>query len=94
MGTGGAPERVYQWTPTRSGTATIDTCDDDTKYDTVVYVRQASCRAGVEVACNNDTCSGGRSRVRPEVVAGVTYYIFVDGWGTRSGDFELRVTPP
>ena len=100
--TSGAPERVFQWTPTRSGTATIQTCGaSGTRFDTVLYLRSGDCQTGAQVACNDDTAgcatstgSGRGSRITPTVTAGQTYFIFVDGYGSSSGSFSLSVTAP
>jgi hypothetical protein len=101
--TASAPERVFRWTPTSSGVATIQTCDGaGTAYDTVLYVRQSNCSSGPEVACNDDTAScftsepndHHGSRLTPSVVAGQTYFIVVDGYGASSGAFRLSVVPP
>jgi hypothetical protein len=100
-----SPERVYQWTPTVSGTANIETCSTTaTTYDTVVYVRQGTCSSGTEFGCNDDTTGCGTttdvanphrgSRVTPAVTAGQTYFIVVDGYNGLSGDFRLAITPP
>src|SRR5439155_14788435 len=43
---GSAPERVYQWTPVVSGTATIQTCGAATNFDTVLYLRSGVCAGG------------------------------------------------
>jgi hypothetical protein len=100
--TGTAPERVFQWTPSTSGPATIQTCSaSGTTYDTVLYLRQGTCTGGSEVGCNDDTAgcttaSGPShgSRVTPTVTAGETYFIVVDGYASRAGSFELSVIPP
>jgi hypothetical protein len=47
---GSSPERIFQWTPAVSGTATIQTCGGTTAYDTVAYVRQGVCGSGPELA--------------------------------------------
>src|SRR5213080_4654413 len=47
---GESPERVFQWTPTVSGTATIQTCGAATTFDTVLYLRSGVCSGGPEVA--------------------------------------------
>jgi hypothetical protein len=86
-------ERVFQWTPDRSGAAVVETCGPGTDFDTVVYVRAGDCRLGVELGCNDDTC-GAQSRVTLTVTAGETYYLFVDGSSGASGKFKLRVTAP
>jgi hypothetical protein len=106
--TGSAPEQVYAWTPTSSGTAAVATCGAGTTFDTVVYVRSGSC-AGTQLACNDDTaaCATGDgcatadhhgSRVAFTVTAGVTYTLVVDGYsgscGGSSGAFSMTVTPP
>jgi hypothetical protein len=98
-----SPERVYQWTPMTSGNATIQTCSGaDTSYDTVVYVRRASCASGVEVACNDDAAGcftsepndHHASRLTAAVTAGQTYFIVVDGYGGGAGTFTLSVSDP
>src|SRR5207249_7690577 len=96
-----SPERVFQWTPAVSGTATIQTCGAGTTFDTVLYLRSGSCAGGPEVAagCNDDACSNASglfraSRLTPTVTAGQTYYIVVDGYGGAPGTFSLTVTPP
>src|SRR5439155_1215909 len=45
-----SPERVYQWTPAVSGTATIQTCGAGTSFDTVLYLRSGVCASGPEMA--------------------------------------------
>src|SRR5207245_1999550 len=69
---GTSPERVYQWTPAVSGTATIQTCGAATTFDTVLYLRSGACASGPEVAggCNDDACTNATglyraSRPRP-----------------------------
>lgn len=101
--TSSAPERVFAWTPARSGTATIETCDTAaTRFDTVVSIRLGACAGGLEMTCNDNTHRCGTaarpnsgSRIRPNVTAGQTYFIIVDGTSSnRSGAFKLRVEPP
>jgi hypothetical protein len=100
--TNAAPEKVFQWTPAVSGTATIQTCGaSGTNFDTVLYMRSGTCPTGTQVACNDDTsgCATSTnanyaSRIRPTVTAGQTYFIIVDGYGGASGNFTLSVTPP
>src|SRR5437899_39982 len=97
---GESPERVFQWTPTVSGTATIQTCGAGTSFDTVLYLRSGVCASGPEVAagCNDDACANATgfyraSRITPTVTAGQTYFIVVDGYGGAQGPFSLTVTP-
>jgi YVTN family beta-propeller protein len=100
-----SPEKVFQWTPSASGTATIFTCGaSGTNFDTVVYLRQGTC-GGTQIACNDDTAgcatsdgtpNAGQhaSRITPTVTAGQTYFIVVDGWNGRSGNFQLTIVAP
>src|SRR5438067_4320346 len=55
--TANAPEAVFSWTPTVSGSATFSTCSSNTRFDTVLYVR--SSLGGSELACNDDTSGCG-----------------------------------
>src|SRR5213594_3369891 len=98
---GTSPERVFQWTPAVSGTATIQTCGAATSFDTVLYLRGGACASGPEVAagCNDDACADASglnraSRLTPTVTAGQTYFIVVDGYGGTHGSFSLTITPP
>src|SRR6266481_2301733 len=98
---GTSPERVFQWTPAVSGTATIQTCGAGTNFDTILYMRSGLCASGLEVAsgCNDDACPDASglnraSRITPTVTAGQTYFIVVDGYGGAQGNFTLTVTPP
>src|SRR2546428_1663666 len=98
---GTAPEQVFQWTPTISGTATIQTCGAGTTLDTVLYMRSGACASGPEVAsgCNDDACADANgfnhaSRITPTVTAGQTYFIVVDGYNGAQGTFSLTVTGP
>lgn len=102
---GGSPERVYSWTPARSGLATFSTCGGTTSFDTVVYLLDGTCKSSAEVACNDDTPGCGTSDGLPNgenhgsrasfnVVAGHQYFVVVDGWGGRAGNYTLVVTPP
>ena len=91
-------ERVYRWTPSTSGTATIGTCGLSTRYDTVVYMRSGSC-TGSQLSCNDDACAitGRQVLVRGLLLRlqqGQTYFIVVDGYGGASGAYALTVQPP
>ena len=93
---------MYQWTPSRSGGAILETCGTATTFDTVLSIRQSACATGAERGCVDDTtnCVTGEpsnhhgSRVSVQVTAGQTYFIVVDGYGGARGDYTLRVTPP
>ena len=97
-----SPEQVFQWTPSRSGTATIATCGSATTFDTVVYLRRDDCQTGAQLACNDDTagCTTGEpndhhgSTFTAAVSAGTTYFIVVDGYNGAGGAYSLRVSLP
>ena len=106
-----ATEVVYEWTPDKTGTATIETCNAVlTKYDTVIYARDACPLTGpsteITNSCNNDgaggTCdafglSGKASKSSFNVTLGTTVYIVVDGLNGAvppNGPYALKVTPP
>ena len=100
---GSAPERVFRWTPATSGSAIIQTCDAaGTAYDSVLYLRHGDCAGGTEVACSDDApgCFTSEpndhhaSRLTPNVIAGETYFIVVDGYASSRGAFSLSVVPP
>src|SRR5439155_5754141 len=80
---GTSPELVFQWTPSVSGPATIETCGAGTNFDTVLYLRSGGCASGSEAGCNDDACTNSTglfraSRLTPTVTAGQTYFIIVD----------------
>jgi hypothetical protein len=97
-----SPEKVFSWTPTASGPATIDTCDvAGTNFNTVLYVRSGVCHGGSELVCKDDTyvgcdtANGGvGSRVTLNVTQGTTYFLVVDGYAGQSGNFKLHVAGP
>ncbi len=98
--TSGTSSQAFQWTPAVSGTAAIQTCGAGTNFDTVLYVRSPSC-SGSEITsgCNDDACANSTglfraSKLTPDVTAGTTYFIVVDGYGGAAGTFALQVTPP
>ena len=89
---GDSPERVFQWTPAVSGTATIQTCGDGTHFDTVLYLSGGVCANSPEVACNDDVRTP--DLILPEIVLtnpmpGM-YFIIVDGYFGR-GAFTLQI---
>jgi hypothetical protein len=93
------PEQVFAWTPSASGTATIETCGGTTEFYTALYVREATCSTGTETACGTNSCANSygnftASQITPTVTSGVTYYIFVDGQFGTAGRFTLTVIPP
>ena len=65
-----------------------------TGFDTVVYVREATCDdADAEVACNDDSGAvPGRGSLVNAVLEPGMYYVFVDAYGSgATGEFELDI---
>jgi len=88
------PGKWHTITPTQSGSVTLTTCSA-VGFDTKLGVFSGPCSNLVCVAGNDDaTCSfsGLRSTVTFTAVAGTTYRIYVTGFGTASGDYELSAT--
>lgn len=85
---GSGPEVAFSWTPASDGIALISTCGSE--FDTVLHARTGTCAGGPEVTCNNDdaSCFVG-SRLNFAVVAGTTYYVFVDGFGGSLGNYSV-----
>jgi hypothetical protein len=102
----GAPDMVYQYTPTTNAVVDVSLCGSTTAYDTKLYVYEngyptsGTGSTGTFVGCNDDFCtnpplfnSAFISQVSGVVMtAGNTYYIVVDGYSTfSSGNFTLDV---
>ncbi len=92
-----APDVWYRFTPTCTGSVTIDTCGlcpgQSSPYDTVLSVYTGSCGLFTQVACNDDAGGGCGllSRVTFNGIGGVTYRIRVAGWAGSSGLFRLNI---
>jgi hypothetical protein len=87
-----APEAVYRWTAPETGVFTFDTTGSE--FDTLLYLRRESCE-GVELSCNDDlstTPHNALSRISIRLNAGDVVVIFVDGFGSASGGFDLNIS--
>jgi hypothetical protein len=84
-----APDVVYAFTPQSNMFATLDLCMS--AYDTKLYV-YANDTAHL-VACNDDGCGEDWTSQIDELplLAGTTYYIVVDGYGSSCGGYGLSV---
>jgi subtilisin family serine protease len=82
----------WKWTAPQSLDYTVDTVGSD--YDTMLAVYRGTSVANLTQVAGNDDLSFGslQSRVTMPAVAGVTYYIRVDGWVGRSGNITLKVS--
>ncbi|GIW44316.1 MAG: hypothetical protein KatS3mg077_1598 [Candidatus Binatia bacterium] len=83
-----APELSLTFTAPRAGSYTFDTFGS--AFDTVLYVRSEN---GTELGCNDDVQLGVHawSRVRVTLGAEQTVRVIVDGFGSQSGAFVLRI---
>ena len=102
-GNAGGGSLWYTWTPTRGGRVEIETCDEDTTFDTLLAVYTASGSVPpftnlAPVASNDNStgeeCYTGQSSVRFNATAGTTYYIALDGAAGETGDFWLFLWAP
>ena len=73
-------------------TATISTVNPGTDFDTQLAVYSGSCGALVCEA-GNDDATGLQSTVILTTM-GVQYFVYVDGFGTATGDFQLSLDLP
>ncbi len=84
----------WQWSPSVTGTVTIDTCES--AIDTVMAVYTGTTMANIDttrVASSDDSCGYG-SRVSFRAVIGTTYTIAVDGFLTEQGAIDLDIDQP
>ena len=88
LGGSNAPDATFLFTAPSTDTYTIDTVGS--LFDTVLYLRDASC-VGPEVACNDDSFGTRQSQVTVPLLAGQSVVIVVDGYSTSSGTFSLHI---
>jgi hypothetical protein len=89
-----AGERVFTYRLAAPGNLRFSTDSPMTNFDTVLYVRRDACMSA-EIACNDDgvgaTTSLTSTAILRDQPAGV-YFVFVDGYGARAGNFVLTAT--
>jgi len=89
-----APGRFYKVEGT-GNSITVTTCSANTDFDTKLAVFSGSCANLVCVAGDDDdyNCSNSslQSTVSFSTVSGDIYYIYVTGYSSNSGQFELSV---
>ncbi|MCA9639373.1 MAG: hypothetical protein KC492_01735, partial [Myxococcales bacterium] len=92
-GTGGGfgPELVYHFVAPATGSYTA-TMTASSSYDPVLYVRSGSCAGGTQLDCADDGASGSGESVTFSATANADYWVFVDGYGGKSGTFTLNIT--
>lgn len=80
----------YSYTAPADKLVTMDT--DGSSYDTKLAVYSGSCGALACVVGNDDGAGlGGRSRVTFTAAAGATYYVYVTGFSSNTGNYVLNV---
>ena len=80
----------WSWTAPASGLATVATTGSS--FDTVLAVYTGTALANVtRVASDDDSGGNGTSKLTFSVVAGVTYWIAVDGFAGAFGDIALSL---
>ena len=77
----------FNYTPTVTGNATVDTCGSD--FDTKITIFSGTCGALSVVGCNDDSCGLQSSYTFP-CTAGTTYRICAGGYGGASGNLKIR----
>jgi hypothetical protein len=89
-GNAGGASVWYRWTPSTSGSATIDTIGSN--FDTLLAVYIGSAVNSLTEIASNDDIGGGnlQSRVTFSATAGTTYSIAVDGYGGATGNITLN----
>jgi hypothetical protein len=96
---GGAPEQVMYWTHCPQhpgGTFSANTCDFDTDYDTVIYLRSGE--TGETLACNDDSSGpdcGFESTIETDLPSGAGLFLYyLDGYDGASGHVVTDVNRP
>jgi hypothetical protein len=78
----------WEWTPSESGTVTIDTFGSN--FDTTLAVYTGSDLGNLVQIRANDQYNGDQSLVQFPALAGTTYLIAVDGWLSSTGSIQLN----
>lgn len=96
----GSPEYYFEYTPLADEIVDISLCNPCTDFDTKLYVFTACpLQPSSVVDCNDDACSTSSfeepwvSQISDlQLIAGVTYYIAIDGYGGDCGTFHFTMT--
>ncbi|MCA9631019.1 MAG: pre-peptidase C-terminal domain-containing protein, partial [Myxococcales bacterium] len=89
-GGGYAGDAVFHFVAPQSGSAQITVNPTGSTYDPVLYVRSGSC-TGSELACVDKGTPGGNEVINLSTTQGTDYWVFVDGYAGKTGDFSLTV---
>ena len=93
-GNAGGASIWYAWTPTASGSLTIDTIGS--AFDTTLGVYTGTAVNALTLRASNDDIASGNtaSRVTLTVTAGTTYRISIDGYNAQRGAITLNWVGP
>lgn len=94
-----APGLWYRYTAASAQFVTATTCNPGSDFDTKIAVFRGSCDTLICVGGNDDDGSSEcqifnfnrLSKVNFTAVAGTTYYIYVSGYNTQTGTFQLSL---
>jgi cysteine-rich repeat protein len=88
-----SPEQVFRINSGAGGAVTARIMATGTTFDSVLYVRKGACGGPGQnqIECHDSLGNGGES-VTWTAPPDTEYWIFVDGAGNQSGDFELEIT--
>jgi hypothetical protein len=81
----------FTYTPTQTGTATVDTCPSD--FDNNLEVFVGGCGGLTSIGCNEDSFSCPnywQASFSFACVAGTTYLIYAGGYNGQSGNLQIR----
>ena len=87
---GGAHSLWYRFTPSSSGTITVDTFNST--YDTALAAYTGSCGSLSRIACNDDSASTLQSQLSFSANAGTSYFFVVTSFGATAGSLTLHVS--
>lgn len=89
----GAPDVIYSYTPAVNEIVTFTNCDA-TGFDSKLHIYEGCGSSAILVDCNDDDfCSFSSLRSTLNCVpltAGVTYYLYQDGFSSSSGSYVLN----
>jgi cysteine-rich repeat protein len=83
------PEIVYRVTPPDNGKLVVAV---DPSYDASVYIRSSCTSQASQLVCAEDGLAGDLEVAQVNVVAGNTYYVFIDGWDGDAGSYNVEFT--
>jgi hypothetical protein len=93
---GAAGEAIFRLKITQPSKVVLDTIGS--AFDTTLYLRTGACKAGRELACDDDSGGSRASKLEIPVLYPGVYYVFVDGFtidptlGPDEGNYVLHVS--